>query len=121
MDLVRSLAVGALLGAVVTGGTHALADAGVVLLFGIGPVYLALGTVAAHRSEVWRVEGSVWSGLFSGVTTWGVLMLLQGTGSRPNLGVAVLGFGIAVFAMCCGALMVLDEGRGTRMRAPGTD
>ncbi len=109
MNTARSLGVGAVLAAVVTGGTYAVFEPPAQLLVGIAAVYLAGGAVSAFRPAVWRVKGSKWAGLFAAVNTFGVLSLMNGLGPDPRFEAVVLGLGLGAFAYVCGAAMALDD------------
>ncbi|WP_243700438.1 hypothetical protein [Halorussus pelagicus] len=116
VNRVLRYAVALLVAAAVTGGVASVTQRSahqLLLLTGIAQVY-AVGTAIALRYPyaVWR-SGENWvSAAFAGVTTFGVVMLLAGIGSEPNLAAAALGWSLAVFGFVVGIVFERERNTG---------
>ncbi|WP_227353007.1 hypothetical protein [Haladaptatus salinisoli] len=83
-----------------------------ILLVGIAQVYVVGAAVALRYGSILRsTDGPKWaSGAFAGVSTFACFGLLMGVGSKPNLAVVVLGYGLAAFGFAAGVAFEHERG-----------
>ncbi len=96
-----------LVGAAVTGGLALLqpqTPESAILLAGIAVVY-TVGTAVAipHWSALRHFDSPNWTqGAFTGATTFGCVMLMDGVTPTPNFAVAALGLGLSWIGFVAG-------------------
>jgi len=109
MNRILRYAIGLLVGATVTGGVaffqpHSAESA--ILLAGIAVVYTVETSIALSYWTVLRGtttdSPNLVNGAFTGASTFGCLMLLNGTKPTPNFATMVLGLGLAWLGFVAG-------------------
>ncbi len=107
MNRLSRYAIGLAVGAIVTGGIALFqprTPESAILLAGIAVVY-TVGTATAipYWSALRTNDGPNWvQGAFTGASTFGCIMLMDGVEPTPNLTVAALGLGLSWLGFVAG-------------------